>query len=166
MFYKDRGNVDTYCKQCRKNLAKEWRAKNPGRCRELRSAWREKNPGREAQGQRDRDRRDYWSDPDAYRKRASEYISSLTQEQRAKRNARRRAEYAQTPKVKARLSVLSAIRLGALVRPSQCSKCGGRGKRIEAHHEDYGKPLNVVWLCSVCHGETRRRPLPNIEVVL
>ena len=48
------------------------------------------------------------------------------------------------------------IRRGRLVRPDTCSKCGGSSARIEAHHRDHSKPLDVDWLCSVCHGAIRR----------
>jgi hypothetical protein len=45
-----------------------------------------------------------------------------------------------------------ALKSGALVRPDACSRCGGSGNgRIEAHHEDYDKPLDVIWLCKSCH---------------
>jgi hypothetical protein len=47
-----------------------------------------------------------------------------------------------------------AIARGELVRPSTCSRCGTRGGRILAHHEDYAAPLDVVWLCSGCHRRT------------
>lgn len=46
--------------------------------------------------------------------------------------------------------VFMAIKEGVLTRPSTCAKCG-RGKRIEAHHENYYKPLDVIWLCNRCH---------------
>jgi hypothetical protein len=50
----------------------------------------------------------------------------------------------------AKAAVNRAIRKGVLVRPSTCSRCGSMD-RIEGHHEDYAKPLDVVWLCRLCH---------------
>ncbi len=50
-------------------------------------------------------------------------------------------------------------RTGKLIRPETCSECGSKSHRIEAHHEDHSKPLEVKWLCSWCHGRTRRKPI-------
>ena len=36
-------------------------------------------------------------------------------------------------------------------KPTTCSKCGRTNCRIEAHHHDYTKPLDVTWLCVSCH---------------
>lgn len=36
------------------------------------------------------------------------------------------------------------------MRPETCSKCY-EGETIQAHHEDYTKPLEVDWLCPMCH---------------
>jgi hypothetical protein len=43
-----------------------------------------------------------------------------------------------------------AARAGMIVRPEICSKCSKPGK-IEGHHEDYNKPLDVIWVCKGCH---------------
>lgn len=47
--------------------------------------------------------------------------------------------------------LLTAIKSGKLKRPSVCEKCGKKGKRIIAHHYDYDKPLDVLWICEICH---------------
>lgn len=41
------------------------------------------------------------------------------------------------------------IGTGALQKAA-CQNCGKPGRH--AHHEDYEKPLDVVWLCTKCHG--------------
>lgn len=47
--------------------------------------------------------------------------------------------------------VETAILNGVLVR-EECEICGDT-KRIDAHHDDYSKPLKVRWLCKSCHGK-------------
>lgn len=59
------------------------------------------------------------------------------------------------------MAVEAAIHAGVLTRPSRCSGCGCSNSehRIEAHHADYTKPLDVIWLCTPCHSamDARRR---------
>lgn len=50
-----------------------------------------------------------------------------------------------------------AVQIGALKKPSVCSRCkksdrfsDGRSN-IQAHHDDYNRPLDVRWLCQRCH---------------
>jgi hypothetical protein len=63
---------------------------------------------------------------------------------------------------KAQTAVGNAVRDGRLDRPDSCSRCGSDGSRIEGHHNDYSKPLDVVWLCVPCHrvvhGQTMGAP--------
>lgn len=58
--------------------------------------------------------------------------------------------------IKAHNKVTKAIISGKLVRPGFCSQCNSTGK-IEAHHPDYSKPLEVVFLCVKCHMEEHKR---------
>ena len=53
----------------------------------------------------------------------------------------------------ARLCVRLALNAGVLTRPDHCSGCGcpDTERRIDAHHADYGRPLDVIWLCTRCH---------------
>ena len=53
-------------------------------------------------------------------------------------------------KIKAINVVNHAIREGKICRPLICKKCGEQGK-VQAHHPDYSKPLEVKWLCVPCH---------------
>jgi hypothetical protein len=49
-----------------------------------------------------------------------------------------------------------ALERGDLIRPAQCEKCGGDQGGIEGHHCDYDKPLDVMWLCRLCHKKWHR----------
>jgi hypothetical protein len=50
-----------------------------------------------------------------------------------------------------------AIRRGLMERVYVCAECGesprGEDGRtlVQAHHDDYNKPLSVRWLCQPCH---------------
>ena len=84
-----------------------------------------------------------------------------------------RQEYAQTPAGKAKLrqgskrwaernpqkreahqAVDNAVRDGRL-RKLSCSVCGS--EESEGHHEDYSKPLEIVWLCPKHHAEHHKQ---------
>jgi hypothetical protein len=61
----------------------------------------------------------------------------------------RRRQRAKWPeKEVARKRVARAIASGKLT-PQPCRGCGDLG--VEAHHTDYSRPLDVVWLCRRCH---------------
>lgn len=54
----------------------------------------------------------------------------------------------QVQKHKCRARANYYLRKGKLV-PKPCEKCGKA--KVEMHHEDYSKPLDVIWLCRECH---------------
>lgn len=48
------------------------------------------------------------------------------------------------------LVMLRAFTSGKLTRPDNCSMC--KKKCVpDAHHEDYDKPIEVIFLCKRCH---------------
>jgi hypothetical protein len=49
--------------------------------------------------------------------------------------------------------VARAIKSGELVR-QPCIRCGET--KSLAHHEDYDKPLDVMWLCQPCHKQRHK----------
>lgn len=52
-------------------------------------------------------------------------------------------------KARARDMVNNAVKSGKLTK-LPCEECGSTN-RIHGHHEDYSKPLKVVWLCPQHH---------------
>lgn len=57
-----------------------------------------------------------------------------------------------TPK-RAYLALRLAMNAGLVTKPDHCSGCGcpDTERVIQAHHADYSRPLDVIWLCPRCH---------------
>jgi len=59
-------------------------------------------------------------------------------------------------KVKAHDKIKYAIKKGNLKAPKYCEHCG-LIEKLQAHHSDYSKPLDVIWLCVLCHNKEHIR---------
>ena len=59
----------------------------------------------------------------------------------------------------ARLELTRAIKKGSIVRSPKCNLCN-KTAHTQGHHVDYGKPLDVKWLCHACHGYAHRKEHP------
>jgi len=73
-------------------------------------------------------------------------FAALSPEEAAKRHSREVAK--------------QALKDGRLRRPDRCQACGEPASpalRIEMHHPDYARPLDVRFLCSLCHGREHQR---------
>jgi len=88
-----------------------------------------------------------------------EYYRKYDRERYKKNGVRKRSvsyKLLNPEKIKARDIINNAIRDGKLARPKVCSICGALGVSIYAHHSDYSKPLEVVWVCKSCHWKIHR----------
>lgn len=115
-------------------------------------------------------KRAYYLDPEkADRKRAQDRQRQSKPEVREHRNQTARL-YRQTPRFKELMAAQrikhkakwaacdklhTAVRYGKVKR-GECAVCGCA--KVEGHHEDYSKPLEVVWLCKKHHVELHRNP--------
>lgn len=59
-------------------------------------------------------------------------------------------------KVRAHALLKRAVQKGIVIKPTRCERCSGEFpiQKIQGHHEDYNKPLDVKWLCWLCHLKT------------
>lgn len=99
--------------------------------------------------------RQHGEDVAAYNRnrRKAYYKNNLVYRQKIKDNMRL---YEQNNRVKvcSRRKVYYALKKGQITKPDHCSKCAkhvNEFPRLEAHHQDYSKPLVVTWLCTKCH---------------
>jgi RNase P subunit RPR2 len=60
-------------------------------------------------------------------------------------------------KVKAHSLVNNKVAYGEVIKPTICEHCSAESYKLQAHHTDYSKPLEVIWLCTKCHGKQHRR---------
>ncbi len=80
------------------------------------------------------------------RKRGPEYVREIN-----KRTYEKHKE-----KWIARAKVNYAVKKGTLQKPDRCEVCELK-KAVQGHHPDYSKPLEVIWLCSLCHADEHAR---------
>ena len=83
---------------------------------------------------------------DRERGKLSYRIAQRTEVNRAWRQEDKRRQ-------KAHNAVRYAMIKGTLIKNS-CERCGN--EKSLAHHDDYDKPLDVMWLCQPCHKERHK----------
>lgn len=129
-----RFGVRSSCRECQRAYNAAYREANAEKHRAANRAYRHAHPEKRAEGERRRRA----ADPVAHNERV---------------RASRRKHY---DRHLARKAVWKAVRNGKLVRPQECPVCGCSDRPVHAHHKDYADRLNVIWLCSRCHGVEHR----------
>ena len=135
MFYKKYSSRNGYaseCKACKLELCRKYRKTDKGRAVEER--------------RRNTKKRKIYLE---------EYYQSDKYKERVRSRNKRYYKKNQN-KILAHRKLNNLIRVGKLVKPQECFECGAVA-RLDAHHEDYSKPLDVVWLCRSCHLKKHKR---------
>ena len=131
-FYRDSKLSDghqNYCKDCKRILDQAYRSANAERVTEKQRLWAANHPEKRAEISR------IW-----------------VQNNRDRRNQHNRSWIERNEEKKRCYNLVAgAIRSGRLVADTECLICKSSGVLLEAHHQDYSKPLAVMWLCDPCH---------------
>ena len=118
------------CKACCKAYQKQYTKLHPETvktwARKRMRKWRERNP------ELNRDRSQEQSIK--HREKRNAYSQEYSKNNRDKKNAQ--------------LITHNAVKTGKLI-PQPCEVCGN--PKVQKHHDDYSKPLEVRWLCSLHH---------------
>lgn len=165
-FFKKRVRwLEGSCKICKKNREQELKSIDPESHREkvrLRSEkrrqteeWKEWRRDHQTRNRKEisQKSRKYWEDNERVRDKAKKWQAR----NREIINASVKRHNERNPlKMASRRYLRTAIESGIIIRPDKCVTCFKECKP-EAHHEDYMKPLEVVWLCRSCHGKEHRK---------
>lgn len=138
-FYRNKIISDGYentCKECAKKRSLEWRLKNPDRVRENNRV------------------RNQLPESKAYQKMW--IVSPAGKASHARTVQKWRIK--NRNKCRAHKKLNNAIIRGDITR-LPCEKCGA--VKVDAHHDDYSKPLEVRWLCRKHHIEHHRNAIAN-----
>lgn len=92
--------------------------------------------------------------PEKIKEKAKKYRESHKMEMRQYADKWREKNW---KKVLAQSVVQDHVNRGNLTRPEKCPICKSEDYRIEAHHYDYDKPLEIMWLCQKCHLSLHQR---------
>jgi hypothetical protein len=144
------------CKVCTRALEKEWRQNNQEKKRAARTRYREKNREKIREMDREYYVKNHEKRLETARKAQMKYYK--TEKGKAKYQAQDKLVRERTPeKCRARELLRNALRRKELTKPDSCMICTSTQFEIEAHHPDYSKPLEVIWVCRPCHGIVHRK---------
>lgn len=165
-FFKSRNGLETFCKKCKCQKRRDRKAKDPDKCNEktrLQSkkqresdkfkVWRKEHQRKNREKIR-KQQREY---SELNREKVREYNRSYRNRNFEKFKESHRKSCEKYPeRYKARKMLNYAIEYGYITRKERCERCEIFLK-TEAHHPDYSKPLEVVWMCKSCHTKEHYR---------
>ena len=182
-YFKKKYASDPEFRRILRESTKAWRERNPEKHREHRRIhlerehWKYHNDPQYRKKKLDHLARRRREDPVWYRKcidsKQKWYYSPRGRQKMAewrRKNVKRRVAHSRAwdkrnpERTRAGVIARRACKMGIL-KKQPCFICGSR-KKVEKHHDDYSKPLDVTWLCRPCHRLLDRRPKTLIEKAL
>ena len=166
-FFKKRvSSLEGFCKSCKKEKLKKRKEQDPDKYREkerLRSEQRrqtqEFKEWRKDHQERNRDKisrksREYYED----KKKSVYEVQKIWKSKNKEKVREYNSEFKKKNplKVACHKFVCAALKEGIINKALVCCECQIECK-AEAHHEDYTKPLDVIWLCHRCHMKRHRK---------
>ena len=131
------------CKECTKNRVGKHRQDNIDRIKE----YDRNRPNKKERVEKVRQRRDWLKVND----RQKYQVQIVAPKKKWDKN---------NPEKKRAQTILNnAVRDKRIIKPIYCSICEKK-TRLHGHHDDYSKPLDVEWMCAICH-KTFHKDLDN-----
>ncbi len=128
-------NNDRTCKECRKTAVKANRVANAEHYKEYERQRFKNNPARREANK-------------AYAKtKAGKKAGKKSRDKWLRKNIVKRS---------ASILLGNYVRDGKVIKPDCCENCKAKHDRLHGHHDDYSKPLDVRWLCPLCHTQWHR----------
>lgn len=142
--------MNTVCRKCHaEKPPDDFYKSDPKLCKECVKARVRRNREKNAEYYRAYDRLRYRQD-EARKAHCQAAGRNYNREKRKALTQKRRDDSPE--KFRARNAVNNGLRNGTVKKPDGCFFCQSEGG-LHAHHEDYSHPLDIVWLCSSCHGK-------------
>lgn len=143
---------------------KAWAEKNREKSNAIKKAYKERNRDSYLAQQRKAKKERYLKDRDLILSQrqtpeAQKVLKKWRQENRARLNAKSLVRYhlsEDKSKFAARQDVRYGLINGKISKPDKCQVCGS-GNKLEGHHHDYQRPLEISWLCVPCHKKEHRK---------
>lgn len=124
--------------------ARAWELANPDRLAERRKKWFLANPDKRCEYQKK------WEFK--YPGRFAEFTKKWRSENPERwLEIQRKWQKENSDKLRCHQKLRYAVQNGYVLKSTICQFCGATDTPIEGHHQDYSKPLEVMWLCDPCH---------------
>jgi len=136
-YYQHKQMFDGYlnvCKECTKKRVEVHREKNINKIRE----YDRNRPNKKERVEKTKQRRD-WLRTNDKQKYQDQIIAP-----------KKKWDENNPEKKRAQTILNNAVRDKRIDKPTCCSVCE-KETRLHGHHNDYSKPLDVEWMCAVCH---------------